>query len=486
MCCRKLANTVDICLGVDQKIEVSPQSDEYYDKIATSLIDNKNAKIVLIWGYVEQARFIMEALNRTEYDQYFIFLAPDGWGISESEWKGIENVAHGLYSIKISGSNNTHHQQWLSSLNFGFGAGNPWYQQFWERLFNCSLSEVRRRGRRCSIDEATRLGDIRDLAGPVHLRALESNVIDATYALAKSIHDAVEACPGKWKTCLNSSQVVENLFNLSFQSPETGRHITFDKHGDFSGKYVFLNNQRDANGKYGLSAIGEWSESLGMSVLDGSSLQWPLQHGNAQKIESVCSITCPRKHFRIQKEPRCCWDCRPCRKNEHLVANATDCIPCPPFYWPDNESATKCLPIQPEHLYWTDVVCIVVIILALLCIGFTVLIGIAYILNRSARLIKACSRELSFVMLLGVLVSCVISISLVAPPSSATCVTNYFGFHLSFTTLYAPLLTRTNRIHRIFKAGKTSKQRPRFSGSAVQLVIVSIVISIQVGVHQVT
>lgn len=55
-----------------------------------------------------------------------------------------------------------------------------------------------------------------------------------------------------------------------------------------------------------------------------------------------------------------------------------------------------------------------------------------------------------------------------------------FGTGFCFTVVYAALLTKTNRIARIFDASKHSARRPSLISPKSQLVICSILVSIQV------
>lgn len=57
-----------------------------------------------------------------------------------------------------------------------------------------------------------------------------------------------------------------------------------------------------------------------------------------------------------------------------------------------------------------------------------------------------------------------------------------FGTALCFTVVYAALLTKTNRISRIFNASKQSAKRPSLISPKSQLLICSVLVSIQVSV----
>lgn len=55
-----------------------------------------------------------------------------------------------------------------------------------------------------------------------------------------------------------------------------------------------------------------------------------------------------------------------------------------------------------------------------------------------------------------------------------------FGAGFCFTVVYAALLTKTNRIARIFNAGKRTAKRPSFINPRSQLFICSGLVSFQV------
>lgn len=55
-----------------------------------------------------------------------------------------------------------------------------------------------------------------------------------------------------------------------------------------------------------------------------------------------------------------------------------------------------------------------------------------------------------------------------------------FGAGFCFTVVYAALFTKTNRISRIFNAGKRTAKRPSFITPRSQLIICSGLVSVQV------
>jgi len=69
----------------------------------------------------------------------------------------------------------------------------------------------------------------------------------------------------------------------------------------------------------------------------------------------------------------------------------------------------------------------------------------------------------------------------VARPTTVECYISQIGFNVSVTFTYAPLLTRTIRIYRIFTAGGLrGKKPPSLISPPAQILIASVLILLQV------
>ena len=179
------------------------------------------------------------------------------------------------------------------------------------------------------------------------------------------------------------------------------------------------------------------------------------------------------------KNYHCCWECKTCRDNERVV-NASRCELCEENTWPDDETATLCETIDPTYLRWTGPISLGITLFA--AVGLLSVLGTAvlYAKNSDTKLIKATSRELSAVLLFGIFLAYISVFTFVAPPTTGSCFCSRIGFNLSVSLIYAPLLVKTNRIFRIFAAGKKGNKRPKYIGSTAQMVITLSLIVIQV------
>ncbi|KAF5406009.1 Metabotropic glutamate receptor [Paragonimus heterotremus] len=94
-------------------------------------------------------------------------------------------------------------------------------------------------------------------------------------------------------------------------------------------------------------------------------------------------------------------------------------------------------------------------------------------------IVRATGRELAYLQLSGCLVCFAVPFILLATPSIFTCTMQRILIGLGFAMMYASLLTKTNRIARIFDAAKRTTRRPVYISPRSQLVIAGALITLQ-------
>ena len=87
-----------------------------------------------------------------------------------------------------------------------------------------------------------------------------------------------------------------------------------------------------------------------------------------------------------------------------------------------------------------------------------------FVRHNNTPLVKASGRELCYILLLGVFMSYAMTFLFLAKPSPTICALRRLGLGTSFAVCYSALLTKTNRIARIFSGVKDGggATRPRF------------------------
>ena len=102
------------------------------------------------------------------------------------------------------------------------------------------------------------------------------------------------------------------------------------------------------------------------------------------------------------------------------------------------------------------------------------------VLNRKATLIRASSKELNAIILMGISVAYVSVFFYLIKPSKWSCLLRHAGFNFAVSLIYAPILTKTNRVYRIFSAGKRGVKRPAFISNGVQMKLTCFLVGLQV------
>ncbi|MBZ3879991.1 Metabotropic glutamate receptor 8 [Sciurus carolinensis] len=193
---------------------------------------------------------------------------------------------------------------------------------------------------------------------------------------------------------------------------------------------------------------------------------------------SVCSLPCkPGERKKTVKGVPCCWHCERCEGYNYQV-DELSCELCPLDQRP-NVNRTGCQRIPIIKLEWHSPWAVVPVFVAILGIIATTFVIVTFVRYNDTPIVRASGRELSYVLLTGIFLCYSITFLMIAAPDTVICSFRRIFLGLGMCFSYAALLTKTNRIHRIFEQGKKSVTAPKFISPASQLVITFSLISIQ-------
>jgi metabotropic X receptor len=100
--------------------------------------------------------------------------------------------------------------------------------------------------------------------------------------------------------------------------------------------------------------------------------------------------------------------------------------------------------------------------------------------QKQTPLIMASGKELSFVLLLGILMSYLSTFTFVAEPSAVSCGATRMMLGLSYTVVYAAILVKTNRIYRVFNINTSKPKKVRYIDAKSQLLITFMIVSVEI------
>ncbi|KAK7891166.1 hypothetical protein WMY93_023129 [Mugilogobius chulae] len=219
--------------------------------------------------------------------------------------------------------------------------------------------------------------------------------------------------------------------------------------------------------------IGHWTNQLN---LDLDTLQWTT--GDPSLPASVCSLPCQTgERKKVVKGVPCCWHCERC-EGYHYQSTEFTCDLCPYEQRP-NYNRTGCQQIPIIKLEWDSPWALFPVFIAVLGIIATTFVIATFTRYNDTPIVRAAGREMSYVLLTGIFLCYIATFPMIAAPDVVVCSFRRIFLGLGMSISYAALLTKTNRIHRIFEQGKKAVTAPKFISPASQLVITFSLISVQ-------
>ncbi|KAM6150774.1 metabotropic glutamate receptor 6 isoform 1-T1 [Erethizon dorsatum] len=500
-----------VCIAQSIKIPREPKPGEF-NKVIRRLMETPNARGIIIFANEDDIRRVLEATRQANLTGHFLWVGSDSWGSKTSPILSLEDVAVGAITILPKRASIDGFDQYFMTRSLENNRRNIWFAEFWEENFNCKLSssgsqaeESTRKctGEGCADGEAgvgvgagrlgtwgigtlppgiPRTGEERigqdsayEQEGKVQF------VIDAVYAIAHALHSMHQAlCPGHSGLCpamepTDGRTLLRYIRAVRFNG-SAGTPVMFNENGDAPGRYDIFQYQA-ANGSAhsgGYQAVGQWAEAL---RLDVEALLWS---GDQREVPtSQCSLPCrPGERKKMVKGVPCCWHCEACDGYRFQVDEFT-CESCPGDMRP-TPNHTGCRPTPVVRLTWSSPWAALPLLLAVVGIMATTTVVATFVRHNNTPIVRASGRELSYVLLTGIFLIYAITFLMVAEPGAAVCAARRLFLGLGTTLSYSALLTKTNRIYRIFEQGKRSVTPPPFISPTSQLVITFSLTSLQV------
>ncbi|XP_066565569.1 extracellular calcium-sensing receptor-like [Amia ocellicauda] len=448
-------------------------------------IKKSTARVIVVFLVEAQIiKFVEEIVRQNIRDRQWI--ASESWTTAN----GILNEETfssfgGTIGIAVRRGEIPGLKEFLLQVRPVFDPNNTLINQFWEEMFNCKFPEkfhtksssVLVRSKICTGSEdiestQTAYSDVSDLRTTY-------NVYKAVYALAHSLHDLMSCESGKGPfennscveiTSVEPWQLLHFLKRVNFTT-QYGDRVSFDENGDALAIYDVMNWQRADDGSVKIETIGLFDESAPAGqelTLQEDKIFWNFNSNTPPR--SVCSESClpgTRKAAR-KGEPLCCFDCMPCAEGE--ISNHTDsieCVECPPDFW-SNPRRDQCVLKDIEFLSYEEPLGISLTTISLFgaCVSAAVLA--VFIYYRNTPVVKANNSELSFLLLLSLILCFLCSLLFIGQPLHLTCMLRHVVFGISFVLCISCILVKTIVVIMAFNATLPDNNVMKWFGAAQQ------------------
>ncbi|XP_054286402.1 metabotropic glutamate receptor 2-like [Macrosteles quadrilineatus] len=473
----------EICIAVKEKLvkDSGVAEDTAYDSIVHRLLTKPRARGAIIFGSDQEVAALMKAVRRCNATGSFSWIGSDGWSARSLVWQGSEAEVEGTLSVQPQANPVLGFDRYFLNLTVENNRRNPWFVEFWEHHFQCRYPNSprtpynQRHSHNCT-------GLERLTADNTVFENQLQFVSDAVMAFAVALRDMhSELCFNKQGLCehmrpTKGPDLLKYLRKVNFEGL-SGDKFRFDANGDGPARYNIIHFKQIKKGHYQWLKVGEYIE--GELTLNMSDVQFRL--GRPSAPESVCSLPCELGQAKQYVEGEsCCWHCFNCTQYQiRHPLDETKCQMCPAGTVPDAPKQ-RCLDIPEVFLKVESAWAIGAMCFSATGIIITLLVAGVFVRHNNTPVVKAAGRELSYVLLSGILLCYSVTFVLVLRPTDVVCGVQRFGTGFCFTVVYAALFTKTNRISRIFNAGKRTTKRPSFISPRSQIFICSGLVSIQV------
>ncbi|KAL3097119.1 hypothetical protein niasHS_002835 [Heterodera schachtii] len=420
----------------------------------------------------------------------FQWIGSDGWADRLDVVEGVEEEAAGSFSIRIHSPNVRTFEPYYFALNPHNHTRNPWFREFWQQKFKCLLTVPKDDtvSRQCTGQESLATGYEQDpkLSQVINAIRVVGYALREMYndkchssrqnATASALLNAQFGLPCPEMETINGTLLFRYMMNVSFVD-EFQQEISFDASGDPPAWYDILNY---VGGDHFRLAGDFRQTSAGSHLLRMHQKKLMFYDKSDEMPESVCSKPCG-----IGQRPRqtsaCCWMCEDCLETQFVNTSTGECHDCPLGEWPEEIFRKSCYRIRSEHQSMAGPAQMAAVAFASVGIICTLLCILVFVNYNSTPVVKSTTRELSYIILGGIVVCYLCTYFLLACPSDFVCFFTRTLPPIAFSAIYSALFTKTNRIARILAGSKKRilTKKPRFLSTFSQVVITWSLVGVQ-------
>ncbi|XP_063158738.1 vomeronasal type-2 receptor 26-like [Candoia aspera] len=392
---------------------------------------------------------------------------------------------HGAISFAVSSKEVTGFKTFLQTRSPTSEEEDHLIRLFWGQAFACSFPKDmldEDTGGLCTGEE--KLGTLPNSVFETSMTGQSYSIYNAVYAVAHALK-AMFSSSSKHRARADSGRLMilnqetwqlHHFLRTVLFNNSIGEKVFFNENGELETGLDIINwitfpNQTFLKVKVGkIDPLASPEEPF---TIAEENIIWPTMFNQALPL-SVCNDNCYSGHSKIKIEgkPFCCYDCLPCGKGK--ISNkidADDCFQCSEDQYP-NEAHNLCIEKHITFLSYEEPLGITLATVALLFFVISALVLGIFIKQWDTPIVKANNRNLTYILLIALLLSFLCSLLFIGQPDQAKCLMRQPAFGIIFSIALSCILGKTAIVVLAFMATKPGSQIKKWVGKRLANTIV--------------
>nr|XP_056719872.1 vomeronasal type-2 receptor 26-like [Euleptes europaea] len=383
----------------------------------------------------------------------------------------------GAISFTVHSNEIPEFQKFLQNVSPYRAQGDDFLKEFWEQAFFCPLADPQQP---VNVEEACtgeeRLEDLPALVFEMHMTGDSYSIYNAVYAVAHALH-AMYISKSKHRSTMGAKSVeLQDLHPWQLHpflqdilvNNSAGEMLSFNDNKEMEGGFDLINLVTFSNCSFLRLRVGRVDPSAskgeGFSINE-EMIVWQTHFDQTVPL-SVCNSPCYPGNLKKKKEGEkfCCYDCEECPEGKISdKKDMDDCFKCPEDQYP-NKDHDQCIPKKISFLSYQDPLGITFASVALSSSLMTALVFGIFIKHRDTPIVKANNRDITYTLLVSLLLCFLSSLLFVGQPSKVTCFLRQTAFSIIFSVAVSCVLAKTVTVCVAFMATKPGSSMRKWVG----------------------
>ncbi|KAM4690447.1 vomeronasal type-2 receptor 26-like [Rhinophrynus dorsalis] len=374
--------------------------------------------------------------------------------ITEYDFKTYFHAFNGSLVISVHKGGIPNFKNFLHQVIWHKIPENIFVHYFWNLNFGCpNVSVYGEYYQNCS--EENKWKDVLSWDESNSYR-ITHNIYTAVYALAHALHEmhsATNLLAPSYEDLSVKMRLKLNYYlkNVHLKTV-SGEEVHFNENGHIPGKFDILNWIIYSNGTINKIHIGSFLASADSQfVINDSAIVWGPSFKQAPT--SMCTEPCSFGHRRAHQ------------------SDMENCVNCPEDQW-SNPTRDTCIQRSIDFLSYNHIVGATLSCFASIFVVITSVVLLIFVRLRSTPIVRANNRNLSYTLLVSLILSFFCSFLFIGHPAEGTCLLRQVAFGFIFSVAISSVLGKTITVVVAFNATKPSSKLRKWVGSKTSIGIV--------------